>query len=134
MNSYMLSVIVRDVSGQSLMEYLKPRLFRPLQIQRVDWEVCPKGIEKGGWGMYMTPEDMAKIGLLYLQNGIWQGERLISEALIREATKMQMAAPQSTGAYHYGYHVWVGKQGKSFLLNGCLVRMWPVFPIVTFLS
>ena len=128
MNSYMLSVIVRDVSGQSLMEYLKPRLFRPLQIQRVDWEVCPKGIEKGGWGMYMTPEDMAKIGLLYLQNGIWQGERLISEAWIHEATKMQMAAPQSTGAYHYGYHVWVSKQGKSFLLNGMFGQNVAGFP------
>jgi CubicO group peptidase (beta-lactamase class C family) len=118
MNSYMLSDIVREVSGQSLMEYLKPRLFQPLQIQRVDWEVCPQGIEKGGWGMYLVPEDMAKIGLLYLQNGVWQGQQLISEAWIRESTQMQMVAPQVTGAYHYGYHVWVGKQGKSFLLNG----------------
>lgn len=118
MNSYMLSVIVRDVSGQTLMEYLQPRLFQPLQIQRVDWEVCPKGIEKGGWGMYLVPEDMAKIGLLYLQLGLWNGKRLISEEWIREAIQMQIIAPQATGAYHYGYHIWVGKQGKSFLLNG----------------
>lgn len=118
MNSYMLSVIVKDVSGQTLMEYLHSKLFQPLQIQRVDWEVCPKGVEKGGWGMYLSPEDMAKIGLLFLQKGVWQGKRLLSEKWITEATRLQMIAPQSTGAYHYGYHLWVGKQGNSFLFNG----------------
>ena len=118
MNSYLLSAIVKEITGQGLMEFLQVRLFQPLAIENVHWEVCPKGIEKGGWGLYLAPEDMAKIGQLYLQKGNWRGQQLVSEQWIQEATSMKMTAPKTTGEYNYGYHIWVGRQEHSFLLNG----------------
>ena len=69
MNSYMLAAIVNKVTGASLMSYLQERLWQPLSIKNVQWDKCPKEIEKGGWGLYVSPVDMAKIGLLYLNNG-----------------------------------------------------------------
>ena len=66
MNSYILSAAVCKVTGMCLVDYLKPRLFDPLGIKDFYWEKCPDGIEKGGWGLYLLPEDMAKIGILYI--------------------------------------------------------------------
>ena len=62
MNTYLLSCVVRQVTGQGLTEYLTPRLFEPLGIENFFWEKCPMGNEKGGWGLYILPEDIAKIG------------------------------------------------------------------------
>ena len=58
---------------QSLVDYLTPRLFEPLGVPPVYWETCPMGIEKGGWGLYLRVVDMAKLGQLFLQGGVWQG-------------------------------------------------------------
>ncbi|MDO4539868.1 MAG: serine hydrolase [Syntrophomonadaceae bacterium] len=118
MNSYILGAIIKEITGYGLTAYLKERLWKPLGITKVYWERCPKGLEKGGWGLYMCPEDMAKIGQLYLQKGNWQGRQLVSEQWIKDATTAQIATPQSFGAYDYGYHIWVGREEKSFLLNG----------------
>ena len=103
MNTYMLSAIVKTVSGHGLCEYLRPRLFEPLGIRNFYWEKCPMGIEKGGWGMYILPEDMLKIGQLLLNGGVWNGKRLISQEWIDAATSAQAAAPKSIGDFNYGY-------------------------------
>ncbi len=118
MNSYMLSAIVRQISGQSLAEYLRERLFEPLGIKNYYWETCPRGIEKGGWGMYLAPEDAAKIGQLYLQGGVWNGKRIISEEWVRESSQNIMKTPERFGDFDYGYHVWVGRNQRKFLFNG----------------
>ena len=118
MNTYMLSAIVRQVSGQGLMEYLEDRLWKPLGIKDVFWETCPEGIEKGGWGMYIKPEDIAKIGQLVLQKGVWNGHRLVSENWIKEACSFQIETPVSLGNYNYGYQIWVGRKQNVFLFNG----------------
>jgi hypothetical protein len=118
MNSYILSAIVRQISGQSLMEYLRPRLFEPLGIQNIYWEACPKGIEKGGWGLYILPEDAAKIGMLFLRGGVWNGKRIISEEWIKTSTQNIMKTSAEYGDFDYGYHLWVGKNHFSFLFNG----------------
>ena len=73
MNTYMLSAIVTKRTGETLTEYLKPRLFQPLGITKYFWETCPAGITKGGWGLFLCAEDMAKLGQLYLQKGKWRG-------------------------------------------------------------
>lgn len=120
MNSYVLSAIVKAVSGKGLCDYLRPRLFGPLGITDYYWEKCPSGIEKGGCGLYMLPDDMAKIGQLYLDDGRWNGKQLVPAAYIREATSKQSEPPASCGDFDYGYHVWVGREQDSFLLNGML--------------
>lgn len=84
--TYMLSAIVQKLTGQTLTEYLTPRLFQPLGIEHPYWESCPRGINVGGWGLNITTEDIARFGQLYLQRGEWQGQQLIPAAWVDEAT------------------------------------------------
>lgn len=88
--SYMLSAIVQKVTGQPVVEYLRPRLFEPLGISDPKWEVDPKGINAGGWGLRLRTEEMAKFGLLYLRNGVWDGRQIMPKEWIDEATSMKI--------------------------------------------
>lgn len=88
--TYMLSAIVQKVTGQKVLDYLKPRLFEPLQIQGVDWEVDPRGINTGGWGLRVKTEDMAKFGQLYLNGGNWNGKQILPKEWIEEATTIKI--------------------------------------------
>jgi CubicO group peptidase (beta-lactamase class C family) len=78
--TYMCSAIVQKLTGQTLLDYLTPRLFAPLGIEGARWESCPRGINHGGTGLHVRTEDIARFGQLYLQKGLWQGQRLLSEA------------------------------------------------------
>lgn len=118
LNTYVLSCIVKEVSGEGLCKYLKKRLFEPLGITNYHWELSPEGIECGGWGLYLTREDMAKLGQLYLDDGVFDGKRIISESWIKMSTMPWIKTPDEYGPFEYGYHVWADKHGKSFLFNG----------------
>ncbi len=120
MNTYILSAIVCAVSGTSLVEYLRPRLFDPLRIRNIFWEKCPMGIEKGGWGLYIAQEDVAKLAQLALDGGVFEGKRYIEESYVREATSAQAITPEDSGDYHYGYQMWCAREGGAFLFNGML--------------
>lgn len=121
MNTYILSAIVKNLTGEGLVAYLRPRLFEPLGIREIFWERCPRGIEKGGWGLFIAQEDIAKIGMLCLAGGCTQdGRRLISEKYIREACTRQIGTPADAGDYDYGYQIWSSRKGHSFLFNGML--------------
>ena len=111
--TYMLSAIVQQLTGQPVVAYLKPRLFAPLGIEGADWEVDPNGINTGGWGLRVRTEDIAKFGQLYLQKGMWNGKRIISEAWINDATSIQIMQPgddnkraASDWLQGYGYQFW----------------------------
>lgn len=107
--TYMLSAILQQAAGESLLQYLQPRLFEPLGIRQPTWETCPRGIHTGGFGLSVTTEDIAKFGQLYLQKGIWHGQRIIEEAWIQEATGKQIAngsGDDSDWAQGYGYQFW----------------------------
>ena len=97
--TYMLSAIVQKVTGEKVVDYLTPRLFEPLGIQGMDWEVDPMGINTGGWGLRVKTEDLAKFGQLYLQKGMWNGKQIIPADWIEEATTAKIMqdpdAPQS---------------------------------------
>jgi CubicO group peptidase (beta-lactamase class C family) len=118
MNSYMLSAIVKKKSGKNMMEFLKERMFDPLGIENIYWEKSPEGIEKGGWGLYIIPEDLAKIGQLVLNKGLWNKKRIISKKWIEEYTKSHAKTPNVIGEFDYGYHVWVREHSNTFLFNG----------------
>jgi CubicO group peptidase (beta-lactamase class C family) len=90
MATFMLSAIVQKVTGQKEFDYLKPRLFDPLGIKGIDWEVNNDGINTGGWGLRLKTEDMAKLGQLYLQKGMWQGKQLLPQSWIAEATTFKI--------------------------------------------
>lgn len=78
------------------------------------------GIEKGGWGLYIRPEDIAKLGQLVMDNGMWQGTRLISQEFIQAATTAHATPPPELGDFNYGYQIWVGRKANAFLFNGML--------------
>ena len=84
--TYLLSAIVQKVSGQCVKDYLSNRLFEPLGIRNVTWDVCPRGINIGGWGLSLTTEEIARFGLFYLHKGVWNGKRLLPSEWIEVAT------------------------------------------------
>ncbi|HEY1661190.1 MAG TPA: serine hydrolase [Verrucomicrobiae bacterium] len=95
--SYMLSAIIQKVTGQRTIDYLRPRLFEPLDITGMTWETCPRGINTGGWGLAVPTEALAKFGLFYLHKGMWNGRQLLPVAWVEEATTFKIQQPPSTG-------------------------------------
>jgi len=91
--TYMCSAIVQQITGQKVIDYLKPRLFEPLGIEGMTWETCPRGINTGGWGLSIQTEGLAKFGQLYLQKGAWQGRQLLPAEWVREATTFKIQQP-----------------------------------------
>lgn len=90
MATYMLSAIVQKVTGERVIDYLKPRLFEPLNIEGADWEIDPKGINTGGWGLRIKTEDMAKFGQLYLQKGKWENQQILPAEWVEDATSFKI--------------------------------------------
>ncbi|WP_227872084.1 serine hydrolase domain-containing protein [Paenibacillus albus] len=112
--TYMLSAIIQKVSGQKLLDYLQPRLLDPLGITEATWEACPRGIHTGGWGMTLTTESIAKFGQLYLQRGVWDDKRVLTEAWVNEATSKQINNGDDEAndwAQGYGYQFWRCRHG-----------------------
>ena len=107
--TYILSAIVQKLTGLTLLDYLRPRLFEPLGIQDPTWEVSPQGINTGGFGLTITTEDIARFGQLYLQKGRWQGRQLVPEAWVAQASARQVDNGDdeaSDWAQGYGYQFW----------------------------
>ncbi|HEY0680968.1 MAG TPA: hypothetical protein VGD45_01415 [Steroidobacter sp.] len=92
----MLSAVLQKVCGAKLIDYLRPRFFDPLQIEDARWEVCPRGINAGGWGLSMTTESVAQLGQLYLQRGEWNGRQLLPKQWVEEATTFKIQQPPGT--------------------------------------
>lgn len=115
--TYILSAIVQSLTGETVLDYLTPRLFEPLGIQDPVWETCPRGINTGGWGLNTTTEDIARFGQFCLQLGAWQGQQLLSAEWITAATSFQVPNAgsgmgdnandnQNDWAQGYGYQFW----------------------------
>jgi CubicO group peptidase (beta-lactamase class C family) len=128
--SIMLSAIVQKVSGQTLQEYLQPRLFEPLGFERVLWGLTSEGISLGDGGLCIKTEDLAKFGQFYLQKGVWNGRRLLSEQWVDEATSRQASNgsdPDSHWDQGYGYQFWLNK-ADGFRADGSLGQFCFVLP------
>lgn len=111
--TYILGAIVYKVTGKTLEEYLKPRLFEPLNITGYDWEKSPQGLNTAGYGLRVKTEDIAKFGQLYLQKGKWKGKQLLPESWINEATSKQTTSQSGDNDWSqgYGYQFWRCKPG-----------------------
>lgn len=134
--TYMLSAIVQKVTGQTIMDYLTPRLFKPLDIRRIDWETDPRGINVGGWGLRLSTQDMAKFGQLFLQKGQWRGKQILPQSWVEEATTMQIEqspdAPRSAKETNdwlqgYGYQMWRSRH-NSYRADGAYGQYIFVLP------
>ena len=128
LGTYMLSAIVQQVTGEKVVDYLTPRLFEPLHIDKPRWEESPQGINCGGWGLYLKTEDLAKMGQLLLQKGEWNGQQLIPAEWVAEMSKKQvesinpgtrieqaaergMTKETSDWMQGYGYQMWRCRSG-----------------------
>lgn len=132
MNSYMLSAIIYKKTGTGLTEFLGTRLFEPLGINSYYWERCPMGIEKGGWGLYLCIEDIAKLGQLYLQKGAWVKNdkkiQIIPQDWVETSTTAQVDTGQNRLASGYGYQIWTFPVKGAFQFNGMFGQYVVVIP------
>lgn len=107
--TYMLSAIVQRVTGEKLIDYLRPRLFAPLGIKDATWEESPQGINTGGWGLSIEIESIAKFGQMLLQKGMWEGNQVVSEAWVDMATRPHISNgddPKNDWCQGYGFQFW----------------------------
>ncbi|MBQ3603205.1 MAG: serine hydrolase [Clostridia bacterium] len=118
-NTYMVVAMIAKLTGQTLTEYLTPRLYEPLGIEATQWERESNGIETGGWGLYLKTEDLAKIALCYLNKGIYNGKQVIPAEWVELAAAdytehIENGAPKNG----YGYFIWGCEQENTYRFDG----------------
>ena len=124
MVTYMLSAIVQKVTGMKVLDYLKIKLFNPMNISVVNWEESPEGVNTGGWGLHIQSESLAKVGQMWLDGGVWNGEQLVSRKWIT-----QMSTRQANGGdYGYGYQTWMCAYPGAVRADGALGQYVIVVP------
>jgi hypothetical protein len=118
--TYTLAAIVQRLTGETLIEYLRPRLFDPLGIGEAGWQRDAAGRDLGYTGLHATTDAIARLGLLYLQRGVWSGQRLLSEQWVADATRVQvetrveMEDPNELKPdwqQGYGFQFWMARHG-----------------------
>ena len=120
MNSYILARVCERLAGRPFGELARDKFFAPLGISSYLWEMGPEGIEKGGWGLYMSPESWARVGIMMMQGGVFMGRRILPEEWVRESSAEKAIVPEINGNFNYGYHLWVSRNGSEILFNGML--------------
>ena len=118
-DTYLISAIIQRVTGQSMMEYLRPRLFQPLGINVVAWEESPEGVTTGGWGLWLQAESMAKFGQLLLNGGKWSvmapdstvtTTQILPESWVRNMLTRHVDNPKGD---NYGYQIWLCAESEG---------------------
>ncbi len=120
MNSYILAKIAVELSGKSIKDLVGKRIFEPLGIENYFWEVGPENVEKGGWGLYLSAESWAKLGLMFMGGGSFGEKRILSERWVRMAGETSAISPGFNGDFNYGYQLWVARESNQVLFNGML--------------
>lgn len=143
-SSYIVAAIIEKTSGTDVVDYLTPKLFEPLHITDVEWQDSPAGICVGGWGMKLRTEDVAKLGLLLLQHGRWNGRQLLPaewvdamtsklvessplQAYTKHSDPAVLNDPENDHSQGYGYYVWQGKY-DTYRMEGMLGNLAFVDP------
>ena len=124
--TYMVSAIVQKVTGQTVCDYLKPRLFDPLGFGEYWWDTCPKGVSAGGFGFNVTTEDIAKFGVFIADRGAFDGKQLLDPAWVDAATARQVnsydaATPDWTAGY--GFQFWQCRHPGTFRGDGAFGQL-----------
>lgn len=112
--TYTLAAIIQRAAGESLVDYLRPRLFDPLGIDDVSWFEAPPGRNLGFSGLHATTDAVARLGQLYLQGGRWDDRQLLDPHWVQEATRVQVENPGDWGpdwSQGYGLQFWMSRHG-----------------------
>ena len=112
-NTHLLSAILQQATGMSALDFTREHLFEPLGISVVTWESDPDGISIGGWGIQMTPRDMARFGYLYSNDGVWDGQQVVPAGWVRASVEehVEIEEPIEPWGLHIGYGWWVHQIG-----------------------
>jgi CubicO group peptidase (beta-lactamase class C family) len=115
--SHVIGAIVQKSINVSLYQFAKENLFNPIGIldNETSWDIATQSIPNGGWGLRMTPRALARIGLLFDNNGNWNGKQIVSENWVENATKSKITT-NSGGSY--GYQWWIDSTGISYSARG----------------
>jgi CubicO group peptidase (beta-lactamase class C family) len=116
--SHLLSMIVNQTVGTTTAAYADSHLFTPLGISDYIWETDPQGVVAGGSLLHLTPRDMAKFGFLYLNNGSWDDEQLVSKEWVVNSTRNLWAPYNDTDTIGYGYQWWLNLPINAYLAIG----------------
>ena len=111
---YLAGVLIQRRTGCDLVSYLMPRLFTPLGIRRPMWEEDPMRYTFGAGGLFLSGFELHRFGMLYLNDGLWNGKQLIPKAWVRESTRKQV---DNGTSYGYGYLFW-GSPHDIFRADG----------------
>jgi CubicO group peptidase (beta-lactamase class C family) len=123
--TYLLSAIVQQVTGKTVLAYLQEKIFQDLHIEKVSWEESPEGITTGGWGLFIQPESLAKMGQLLLQKGRWNGKQLLSESWVSQMMHTHIDTGDGRG---YGYQMWEASKDGAFRADGRFGQYIVVMP------
>lgn len=127
--SHLLSAIIQEATGMSTRDFAEEYLFDPLNMTIGGWSVDAQGIHIGGTLLYVTPRAMAKLGLLYLNNGTWDGQEIIPEDYVAQSIQPRVSAVLL--ASHYGYQWWIDAGIYSARgSNGQYIHVIPEYNIV----
>lgn len=129
--TFMQSAIVQKQAGQSVFDYLRPRLFEPLGIAGATWAANFQGVSLGGYGLKVRTEDIAKFGQLYLQKGKWNGKQLVPAGWVEQATAKQTSNgsnPKSDWDQGYGYQFWRCRPPAAYRGDGAFGQYCIVLP------
>jgi CubicO group peptidase (beta-lactamase class C family) len=113
--SHLLSAIVQAKTGMNPRDWAQAALFEPLGISDLDWITDSTGIPNGGWGLQLVPRDMAKLGYLYLHNGVWDGKQIVSAEWVKAATQKHTDTGSNLG---YGYQWWTYPALDAYTAQG----------------
>jgi CubicO group peptidase (beta-lactamase class C family) len=125
-NPHLLSAILTKLTGMSALEYAKAKLFGPLGISDVFWSFDPQGISNGGWGLYLKPRDMAKIGYLYLHNGVWEGKQLLPPEWVNKVSHPTVETHLK--GFWYSNFFWVLPDKHVYMALGRYGQVIMIFP------
>lgn len=110
-NTHLLCAIVQQATGRTVYDFGKEYLFDSVGMDSVRIDTDPQGISDGGNNIWMTTHDMAKFGLLYLNNGVWEGQQIVPSEWVEQSTSVQF--DRSSGSADYGYQWWVRTFGEQ---------------------
>ena len=102
-NGILMAPILQDITGMELEQYATEKLFEPLLITEWKWERIPGDVVNASWGLHLKPIDMAKIGYLFLKNGVWNEHVIFDEGWARRMTRRRKTV---SNFYDYGYFWW----------------------------
>jgi CubicO group peptidase (beta-lactamase class C family) len=101
---HLLSPILEKATGMTALEFAQKYLFEPLCIRDALWLTDPQGHNRGSEGVYLHPHDMAKLGYLWLNKGVWEGKQIVSSQWVEDSVKVHM---KTGGDDDYGYGWWI---------------------------